>query len=193
MNMDFYIENFGEDYANSLPTLGQAMVEILAFFNNQRIYGVGGDYAANLIAALETHFDVCPSSNEMHAAFTACGQAEVENIGVCLSTYTVGSLPCTSAAALAVAENLPVIFLSGAPGENEINHVALHHTVNSCSTWQTEYDAALGCFKALGIRAERLQGQRSAAQPNMAAEQFFRLIAHAYLNKQPVFIENREI
>ncbi len=187
--IDLYANNFGETYANLLPSLGQAMVDVLRFFQCQRIYGVGGDYAANLIAAFENEFDICPSSNEMHAAFTACGQAEVEGLGVCLTTYTVGSLPCVSAAALAVTEKLPVIFISGAPGESEITNMALHHTVSSCSTWKAEYDAALESFRALGIKAERLQGQRNSAQPNVAAEQFFRLISHAYLNKQPVFIE----
>jgi len=186
---DLYAENFGEEYATSLPTLGQAMVDTLAFFGCQRLYGVGGDFAANLIGAFEKDLSVCPSSNEMHAGFTACGQAEIEGLGVCLTTYTVGSLPCVSAAALAVTEKLPVIFISGAPGESEITDMALHHTVSSCSTWRAEYDAALESFKALGMRAERLQGQRNPAQPNVAAEQFFRLVAHAYLNKQPVFIE----
>jgi len=184
-----YARNFGEEYATSLPALGQAMVDILKFFECQRMYGVGGDYAANLISAFEQELQVCPSSNEMHAGFTACGQAEIEKLGLCLTTYTVGSLPCVSAAALAITEKLPVVFISGAPGENEMNTMALHHTVSSFSTWQTEYDAALNAFKALGMRAERLSGARSAGQPNVAAEHFFRLVSHAYLSKQPVFIE----
>ncbi|WDE14481.1 thiamine pyrophosphate-binding protein [Thalassomonas haliotis] len=165
------------------------MAQTLAFFGSRRIYGVGGDFAANLISAFEDELDICPSSNEMHAGFTACGQAEVEGLGVCLTTYTVGSLPCVSAAALALTEKLPVVFISGAPGENEINHMALHHTVSSCSTWRSEYDAALESFKALGIRSERLQGERNPGQPNVAGEHFFRLVAHAFLNKEPVFIE----
>jgi TPP-dependent 2-oxoacid decarboxylase len=184
-----YSDNFGPDYAKSLPSLGEAIAEILSFFNCQRIYGVGGDFAANIIKALEAHIAISPSSNEMHAGFTACGQAEIEGLGVCLTTYTVGSLPCTSAAALALTEKLPVVFISGAPGENEIGETALHHTVSSCATWHSEYNAALDAFKALGMRAERLQGERNPIQPNIAAEQFFKLVAHAYLNKEPVFIE----
>ena len=39
------------------------------------------------------------------------------------------------------------------------------------------------------MKAERLQGARNKHQPNMAAERFFQLVTHAYLNKQPVFIE----
>ncbi|WP_044832541.1 thiamine pyrophosphate-dependent enzyme [Thalassomonas actiniarum] len=187
--INHYIENFGAEYSASLPSLGQLMAQTLRFFGSRRIYGVGGDFAANLITAFEDELDICPSSNEMHAGFTACGQAEVEGLGVCLTTYTVGSLPCVSAAALALTEKLPVIFISGAPGESEINHMALHHTVSSCSTWRSEYDAALESFKALGIRSERLQGQRNPGQPNVAGEHFFRLVAHAYLNKEPVFIE----
>jgi indolepyruvate decarboxylase len=182
-------ENFGLQYHNSLPQLGHSIAELLRFFGANRVYGVGGDFVANLINSLETSLAVLPSSNEMHAGFSACAQAEVAGIGVCLMTYTVGSLPCMSAAALARTEGLPVIFLSGAPGENEIAQHALHHTVHPHSAWHTDLNAALNAFKALGIRAERLQGQRHTGQPNIAAEQCLGLLAHAYIHRQPVYIE----
>lgn len=182
-------QNFGQAYHDSLPQLGQSIGQLLQFFGVKRVYGVGGDFVANLINALEPCVDVLPSSNEMHAGFTACAQAEVTGSGVCLSTYTVGSLPCISAAALARTEGLPVIFLSGAPGENEIAQHALHHTIHPHTAWNSDLNAALNAFKALGIRAERLQGQRHTGQPNIAAQQCFELLTHAYLNRQPVYIE----
>lgn len=37
------------------------------------MYGVGGDFAVNLIKAFENHFDLLPSSNEIHAEFTSYG------------------------------------------------------------------------------------------------------------------------
>ncbi|WNC73438.1 thiamine pyrophosphate-binding protein [Thalassotalea psychrophila] len=184
-----YQNNFGEQYAKSLPQLGDALVEVLQFFGCDQLYGVGGDFAANLIGALTPGITLSPSSNEMHAGFNACGHAEINGIGAALTTYTVGSLPCTSAAALAITEKLPVIFISGAPGESEISNHTIHHTVASSSTWRANYDCALESFRALGMKAERLQGSRSAGQPNMAAERFFQLVTHAYLNKEPVFIE----
>jgi thiamine pyrophosphate-dependent acetolactate synthase large subunit-like protein len=98
-------------------------------------------------------------------------------------------LPAISAAALAKAESLPVVFISGAPGENEAHEAALHHTVVPAASWRMDYDAALRAFAGLGIRAERLQGARSPGQPNIAAEHFFQLVSHAYLERQPVFIE----
>lgn len=178
-----------EKYLNSLPTLAQSMVDTLRFFNVKRIYGIGGDFAVNLIKAFEHPFDLLPSSNEMHASFSACGQAEIEGVGVCMTTYTVGSLPCSSAAALAKSEKLPVIFISGAPGEDEVGSTAIHHTVTSSSSWNVDYDAGLNSFRGLGIRAERLQGKRSPGQPGLAGEQFFQLVLHAYTNNEPVFIE----
>jgi len=184
-----FAENFGEQYANTLPTVGEVLSEVLRFFGGQNIYGVGGDFAANLINALSPSLSLSPSSNEMHAGFSACGQAEATGLGVALTTYTVGSLPCTSAAALAVTEKLPVVFISGAPGESEIADHTIHHTVASSSAWTAEYDCALNAFRALGMKAERLQGARSERQPNMAGERFFQLVCEAYLNKQPVFIE----
>ncbi len=188
-NTKNYVSNFGEDYAKSLPSLADSMIKTLQFFDCKRIYGVGGDFAANLIRAFENDFKVLPSSNEMHASFSACGQAEVAGIGFCITTYTVGSLPCMSAAALAKSEGLPVVFISGAPGENETGELAIHHTVTSFSSWNVEYDATLKSFRGLGLRAERLQGARNFGQPSLASEQFFKLVAHAFINREPVFIE----
>lgn len=186
---DEYKNNFGEEYYETLPTLANSMVETLNLFGCKRIYGVGGDFAANLIKGLAPHFKVLPSSNEMHASFSACGQAEIDGIGFCLTTYTVGSLPCMSAAALAKAERLPVIFLSGAPGEFEVSGGAIHHTVSSSHSWDVKFDAALDAFSKLGIRSSRLQGTRSEYQPSNAGEEFLKLVRYAYTHKEPVFIE----
>ncbi len=189
-----YEMNFGQAYNEQLPTLGESMSEVIRFFGGQHIYGVGGDFAANLIAALsagdtEDSVQINPSSNEMHAGFSACAQAEVDGMGFCLTTYMVGSLPCTSAAALAVTEGLPVVFISGAPAESEVNQVAIHHTIHPNASWKAEYDNALEAFSALGMRVERLQGQRVEGHPNIAGQRFYQIVAEAYKNKQPVFIE----
>ena len=181
--------NLGKAYNESLPTLGNVITDVIQFFCAERIYGVGGDFAANLIAAIAPKVTICPSSNEMHAGFSACAKAEVDGIGFCLSTYMVGSLPCASAAALAVTEGLPVVFISGAPAEAEVDSLAIHHTLHPNTAWKTEYDNALNAFAALGVKVERLQGQRAPGHPNVAGERFYQLVAHAYKTKQPVFIE----
>jgi thiamine pyrophosphate-dependent acetolactate synthase large subunit-like protein len=170
----------------ALPTLGAAIRRVLAFRGGDRIYGVGGDYAANLIRALESDCTLLPSSNEMHAGFSACAHAELTGFAVCLVTYTVGSLPCMSAAALAKAEGLPVLFISGAPGENESG--ALHHMVQSAHAWTVDDGAALRAFAALGLRAERLTGSRPGVA-SIAAERFAELVDHAMRCKEPVFVE----
>jgi len=184
-----YEMNFGKDYNDHLPSLGDTMAKVITFFGGKHIYGVGGDFAANIIAALDEKIDICPSSNEMHAGFSACAQAEIDGMGFCLTTYMVGSLPCTSAAALAVTESLPVVFISGAPAESEVNQLAIHHTIHPNASWKAEYDNALEAFSALGMRVERLQGQRLAGHPNLAGQRFYQIVAEAYKNKQPVFIE----
>ena len=189
-----YEMNFGKAYNEQLPTLGETMSDVIRFFGGQHIYGVGGDFAANLISALGTSehgkgIQINPSSNEMHAGFSACAQAEVDGMGFCLTTYMVGSLPCTSAAALAVTEGLPVVFISGAPAESEVNQVAIHHTIHPNASWKAEYENALEAFSALGMRVERLQGQRVEGHPNIAGQRFYQIVSEAYKNKQPVFIE----
>jgi len=184
-----YEMSFGKEYNEQLPYLGDTMAKVIQFFGGKHIYGVGGDFAANIIAALDNNVDICPSSNEMHAGFSACAQAEIDGMGFCLTTYMVGSLPCTSAAALAITEGLPVVFISGAPAESEVNQLAIHHTIHPNGSWNTEYDNALEAFSALGMRVERLQGQRAAGHPNLAGQRFYQIVAEAYTNKQPVFIE----
>ena len=184
-----YEMNFGKEYNEQLPSLGETMAKVINFFGGKHVYGVGGDFVANIIAALDDKIDICPSSNEMHAGFSACAAAEVDGMGFCLTTYMVGSLPCTSAAALAVTESLPVVFISGAPAESEVNKLAIHHTIHPNASWKAEYDNALEAFSALGMRVERLQGQRLAGHPNLAGQRFYQLVAEAYKNKQPVFIE----
>lgn len=185
-----YEENFGTDYQRSMVSLGRAMRGIIRHFGVDTVYGVGGDFAANLISALDQDgLTVSPASNEMHAGFCACAQAELEGIGFCLTTYTVGSLPCVTAAALAKTEGLPVVFISGAPGEDEVHQFSIHHMVQPSNSWRAEYDAALHAFQALGIRSERLQGDRSRGQPNISAFRFFELIKHAWLHREPVFVE----
>jgi TPP-dependent 2-oxoacid decarboxylase len=188
MNTSYEL-NLGTKYSDSLPTLGEVIADVIRFFGGKRIYGVGGDFAANLIAALEDEVDICPSSNEMHAGFSACAQAEVDGLGFCLTTYMVGSLPCTSAAALAVTEGFHVVIISGAPGEVEVNSQAIHHTIHPNASWKTDYDNALEAFSALGVKVERLQGSRAVGQPNVAGKRFYHLVAEAYRTKQPVFIE----
>jgi TPP-dependent 2-oxoacid decarboxylase len=181
--------SFGKSYNEQLPTLGETMASVISFFSGKKIYGVGGDFAANIIAALDDKVQIYPSSNEMHAGFSACAQAEIDGMGFCLTTYMVGSLPCTSAAALAVTEGLPVVFISGAPAESEVNQLAIHHTIHPNASWKAEYDNALEAFSALGMRVERLQGQRLEGHPNLAGQCFYQIVAEAYKNKQPVFIE----
>lgn len=183
------IGSLGEEYYASMPTLGEALADVLAVFGCQEIYGIGGDYAAPLINALDGRFPLCSSANEMHAGFSACAAAELGKLGVCLATYTVGTLPCATAAALAQAERLPVVFLSGAPAETELSDRAIHHTLCRSDSWRVDYDNALKAFSALGLRAERLQGQRNPAQPHIAGEQFLRLVRHAWVRREPVMIE----
>ena len=132
-----YELNFGSKYNESLPTLGEVICDVIQFFGGDKVYGVGGDFAANLIAALDPNLNVLPSSNEMHAGFSACAQAEITGMGFCLTTYMVGSLPCITAAGLAVTESLPVVFISGAPGESEITNQAIHHTIHPNAAWKT--------------------------------------------------------
>lgn len=187
--MDQLIKNYGQKYVDQLPTLAQCLVEVIQFNGINDMYGVGGDYAANLMKGLAQDINLLPSSNEMHAGFSACGQAELCGISFVLTTYTVGSLPCMSAAALAMSERLPVIFISGAPGESEIESGGLHHAIHPSNSWNVDYNNAIESFKALGLRAERLVGSRNDVQASNAGNKFLEIVKYALDNQQPAFIE----
>ena len=124
----------------------------------------------------------------MHAGFVPARKPRTRH-RFCLTTYTVGSLPCTSAAALAKTEGLPVVFISGAPGEDEVHQASIHHMVQPGDSWRTEYDAAHCAFAALGLRAERLQRRPRRGPAHISAFRFYELVKHAWLHREPVFIE----
>ena len=46
-------QNLGTEYANSLPLLGDVMADILTLFGCNTVFGVGGDFADNIISAFE--------------------------------------------------------------------------------------------------------------------------------------------
>ncbi len=180
----------GSAFAARLRPLGSTIADVLEAAGVRRLYGVGGDYAAALLGALDLRFDVRPGANELHAAYAACAQAELGGLGVCVTTYTVGSLPALAAAALALTEGLPVVFLSGAPGEAEVGTPSwLHHMVAPAHAWAVDPSAALRAYRAMGLRAERLQGKRGTGQPSIAGEQFRDLVDHALSHCEPVFVE----
>jgi len=62
MSLEQYIENFGQAYADSLISLGQSMVNTLQHAGVNRVYGVGGDFAANIISAFEGSLGLSPCS-----------------------------------------------------------------------------------------------------------------------------------
>ncbi|MCO4782347.1 MAG: thiamine pyrophosphate-binding protein [Candidatus Cloacimonetes bacterium] len=187
--MNKFVKNYGQSYFNQLPDLAECLVKIIQSNDIHDVYGVGGDYAANIMKGLSNDLNLLPSSNEMHAGFSACGQAELCGISFVLTTYTVGSLPCMSAAALAMSERLPVVFISGAPGESEIESGGLHHAIHPSNSWEVDYNNAIAAFKALGLRAERLIGSKNDVQPSNAGNKFLEIVNYAKDNQQPVFIE----
>lgn len=183
------LNNFGPEYSALSKTLGEEIVQILKHFQIKKIYGIGGDFVAPIVHLLDPHFELIACANEMHAGFTACGDAEITGLSACFITYTVGSLPCMSALALAKTESLPVIFISGAPGPHELQNIGIHHMIHASRDWQVDDTLVLKSVQGLGIRAERLKWASNKDQPTIANEQFLELIEHALKKREPVFIE----
>ena len=71
-------QNLGTEYANSLPLLGDVMADILTLFGCNTVFGVGGDFADNIISAFESdnnYYDV-----EIDNSLAQAARKSIENM-----------------------------------------------------------------------------------------------------------------
>ena len=83
-------------------------------------FGIVGDYALRLFADLEgVGFPLLVTADEQGSAFAADAYARLKGLGVVAVTYGVGGLKIANAVAGALAEQVPLLVISGAPGMRE--------------------------------------------------------------------------
>jgi pyruvate decarboxylase len=74
-----------------------------------------------------------PPSNKSYAAD---GCARKNGVSAMVVTYTVGGLSAVNAVAGAYSDDLPLIFISGAPNSNDhVSDRILHHTIGRWVLW----------------------------------------------------------
>ncbi len=95
---------------------------------------VPGDYNLVLLDELLANRNVeqIGCCNELNASYTAEGYARIRGCGAVITTFNVGAFSALNGVAGAMAERLPVIFVSAGYNTNDPsrNHL-LHHTIAS--------------------------------------------------------------
>ena len=100
------------------------------------VFGVAGDYNFDILYAIENNpkikFYNC--TNELNAGYAADGYARQKGYGALVTTYGVGELSAINAIAGAMAENVPIFNIVGAPSTNaQKAKKVLHHTIENQS------------------------------------------------------------
>ncbi len=98
------------------------------------IFGLPGDYNFELVEAVERNKNVnwIGSSNELNGAYCADGYARQKGYGAMITTFGVGELSAINGIAGSMAENVPVMKITGIPSTKHIeNKTLLHHNLDN--------------------------------------------------------------
>lgn len=147
----------------------------------REFYAVPGDYNLLLLDQLlkfpELRFIGC--CNELNAGYAADGCARKKGVSAMVVTYTVGGLSAVNAVAGAYSDDLPLIFISGAPNSNDhASDRILHHTIGKIHRRQQ-----IDMFSHVVAEVVEVRS------PSQAARQIDHAIVTALTQKKPVYIE----
>ncbi len=144
-------------------------------------FAIPGDYNLTLLDELLefSNMKQLYCCNELNAGYAADGYARAKGLAAVFVTYSVGGLSILNAAAGAYAEELPVVFVSGAPNTNAAaKHHLLHHTLGTI-----DFDYVREMFAKVTVEAVTVRRQ------DEAAGQIDHAMGQALLHKKPVYIE----
>lgn len=158
--------------------LGEFLFEYLHGCGVAHSFGIPGDFALPLFAALEkSQIQSITMTHEPGAGFAADAYARINGLGLVCVTYCVGGLNVLNAIAGAYAEKSPVVVVSGAPGRRDREKdPLLHHKVKTFETQRRVYDEVTVASAVL-LDEER------------AAGEIVRCVDACLRQKRPVYIE----
>lgn len=144
-------------------------------------FSVPGDFNLVLLDQLLKHPDLqmVGCCNELNAGYAADGYARETGFGVAVFTYTVGGLSIINAAAGANSDDLPVLFVSGGPNNNDApaRH-RLHHT-----TGELDFTQVIEAFKPVVAATIVIR------HPDDAALQIDEALRICLSKRKPVYLE----
>ena len=144
-------------------------------------FAIPGDYNLLLLDEMRkiTDLQQLYCCNELNAGYAADGYARAKGLAAVVVTYSVGGLSTINAAAGAYAEDLPVIFVSGAPNTNsDARHRLLHHTLGV-----VDYQYVREMFARVTVEAVTIR------HPDEAGRQIDHALGMALSHKKPIYIE----
>src|SRR5450432_522857 len=158
--------------------LGEFLFEYLHQCGVRHSFGIPGDFALPIFAALENSpIQAITMTHEPGAGFAADAYARVNDLGLVCVTYCVGGLNVLNAIAGAYAEKSPVVVISGAPGKKDREKdPLLHHKVKTFETQHRVYEEVTVASCVL-LDEER------------AASEIARCVEACLRHKRPVYIE----
>ena len=158
--------------------VGQYLFNKLYKANVKYAFGIPGDFALPLYAALEKS-PIIPivTTHEPSAGFAADAYARLNGLGLAVVTYGAGALNIVNPIAQAYAEKSPVIVVSGAPEiKNRNPDILLHHRVKT-------FDTQREIFQQVTAISFLLQDTR------LVPEQIDEVIDTVLKTKRPGYIE----
>ncbi len=162
----------------AVATVGQYLIDRLAAFGVEHVFGVPGDYILSLYKLIEeSPIKIVGMTREDNAGFAADAYARIHGLGCIAVTYCVGGLSACNSIAGAYAEKSPVIVLAGSPGLSErARNPLLHHKVKG---FETQFEV----FEKITVASAVLD------KPETALGEIDRVLEAAVRYKRPVYLE----
>ena len=106
---------------NLLKNGWSIFIRLFKIGGNYRDFGIAGDYNFTLLDTLECYKGIrfIEGRNELNAGYSADGYARIKGMSALITTFGVGELSACNAIAGANSEHVPIIYIVGAPPEND--------------------------------------------------------------------------
>ena len=159
-------------------TVADYLVRRLKEHGVDHLFGVPGDFALSLFEHFaDTDLQIVNTCDEQGAGFAADAYARIRGLGAVCVTYGVGGLKIANSTAQALAEDVPVVVISGAPSLfQRASGQLLHHVING-------FDNQHRVFEHLTVASTVID------DPSLACREIDRVIDAALTRKGPVYIE----
>jgi len=159
-------------------TVSKCLIQSLRSHNVMHAFGVPGDYVLDFLdRTIEYGLDFVGTCNELNAGYAADGYARAHGMGVAIVTYGVGGFSILNAVAGALAEQVPLVLISGAPHSRQKSSNALvHHLARG-------YNLQSDVFKTITVDSATLDN------PKTAAADISRVLGNCLAHKRPVYFE----
>ncbi|MBM4246553.1 MAG: hypothetical protein FJ148_22610 [Deltaproteobacteria bacterium] len=160
--------------------LGDFLVAYLRRLGVKRIFGIPGDLVLRLFSQLgeRGRWKIVTLSHEPSVGFAADGYARATGaLGVACVTYGAGGHNMVNAVAGSYAEHVPVLVISGGPGDEERKFGTLiHHQARTIES-------------QLNIYREVTAAARLIDDPRTAAEQIDDVVRTMWREQRPGYLE----